>query len=415
MLLDEDPTLLNHIDENGNTPLICACSHNFIDMVKMLLERNPDMNIRNKIGHTALTLSSILNHPSSLSLLIQAGVMIDYPHQNGSSPLILAVKMDHMEIVQTLVETGVDLELRNHVVDCTVGNTALLESVLSKHVIMTRYLLSCGAQINAQKEYGYTALHMAVMEGSDEIVRVLLQYNPDIENMENMCGISPLQLAAREGQMSVLKQLLLRRAIVNSGDKVLYNTPLMYSAMRGNTGIVRCLLGCMCDLDAVNVDGNSALMLAIRCGQNEVVQLLIRAGADIDITNNYDKTAYDMAEDLNNVHVLTQLSWRASLSLSLSSLPLSPSLSGAYKGLGRERGQQPDTHPSNRPAFLWMFVPPSTHSLLSPSHTHSVSASGSFSRYEDDDNHDFSLYSSRPLSLSLSPSSLKDVKMEIFS
>lgn len=51
------------------------------------------------------------------------------------------------------------------------------------------------------------------------------------------------------------------------------------------------------DVDAVDVNGNTALHEAARRGASGVIELLLQANAEVHMTNSQNQTAYDLAED----------------------------------------------------------------------------------------------------------------------
>ena len=74
-------------------------------------------------------------------------------------------------------------------------------------------------------------------------------------------------------------------------------TPLMYAATRKMPEIVDILAKDPKSLNAVNMDGNTALMLATAYANDpEAVEILLRNGADLDIQNKNGKTVYDYAQ-----------------------------------------------------------------------------------------------------------------------
>jgi len=301
LLLNEHPSFLNNVDENGNSPLLIACYNDQFEVSKMILEKGPDTCIRNKEGHTALTLSAALGHRHIISLLAKSGVDLNYTNEQGASALIIASKLGQIDCVDTLLRSGADTELRNRIECYVLGNTALIEATLARRVAVMKALLVARADKNAVNEYGYTSLHLALLENrGDEVVKVLLQAGATVEHQGNASGIGPLQLAAREGSLGAVKLLLLRKAKVDAACTVLCNTALMYASIRGFTDIMNVLLGAGANKDAGDIYGNTALTLAVRYGQDEIVMLLVNAGADINITNNEGKTALMIAHENQN-------------------------------------------------------------------------------------------------------------------
>lgn len=90
------------------------------------------------------------------------------------------------------------------------------------------------------------------------------------------------------------------------------NTPLMIAAKIGNPRIVRILLAHDPDIEKKNSEGNTALMIAAEHGQTFVVEQLIGKGASLNVKNRKGFTPMEIARRnghaavvnvLNNEHV----------------------------------------------------------------------------------------------------------------
>ncbi len=81
-------------------------------------------------------------------------------------------------------------------------------------------------------------------------------------------------------------------------------TALMYNAFRGQLDIVELLLRLGAD---INVGGNAVLMLVTpQCYMN-VIRLLISAGADVNVKNKYGDTALAVAIFVGSTTIITLL------------------------------------------------------------------------------------------------------------
>lgn len=65
--------------------------------------------------------------------------------------------------------------------------------------------------------------------------------------------------------------------------------------MGGNKDVAELLIKFKADIDVLDKDNKSALMIAVINGNQPFVQMLVEHGADLNIKNDYNKTAYEMA------------------------------------------------------------------------------------------------------------------------
>ena len=111
--------IVNLTDVNGNTALHYSVSHGNFDVVSFLLDSNgANPNILNKAGYTCnmlISLAQINNdaHRAVVRRLFSLGDVNIRASQHGQTALMLAVSHGRLEIVQLLVESGADLNIRD--------------------------------------------------------------------------------------------------------------------------------------------------------------------------------------------------------------------------------------------------------------------------------------------------------------
>ncbi|XP_017558890.1 KN motif and ankyrin repeat domain-containing protein 2-like [Pygocentrus nattereri] len=163
--------LVNMVDDNGNTALHYSVSHSNFSIAKLLLDTGGcEVDLRNKIGYTAIMLASL--------------VPVDSPKD--------------MKVIQKLMELG---DVNAHAGQ--VGQTALHLAVRHGRVSTVQQLLAQGANINAQDQAGTTALISACDRGHTDIVRILLEH-PDCDiNLTDKGGRSALSLATQASHTEI--------------------------------------------------------------------------------------------------------------------------------------------------------------------------------------------------------------------
>jgi len=179
--------IVNLTDVNGNTALHYSVSHGNFDVVSVLLDSkvaNP--NILNKAGYTCIMLISLaqINTDTNRAVarrLFSFGDINSRGSQHGQTALMLAVSHGRLEIVNLLVESGADLNIRDE-----DGSSALMCAAEHGQVEIVKFLLAQpDTDVFAKDNDGLTALAVA-MEAGHRDLGVLLY-----ANMSMSRGTSP--------------------------------------------------------------------------------------------------------------------------------------------------------------------------------------------------------------------------------
>ena len=104
---------------------------------------------------------------------------------------------------------------------------------------------------------------------------------------------------SRNGGFSTVEAFLLRygSSIVDASVPGSSVTPLMYAAKGGHNEIIELLLKYGADLDKKDSYGETALFYAVAGKSKHTVSLLLVRGADADIKNKNSQTALDAAKN----------------------------------------------------------------------------------------------------------------------
>ena len=182
----------------------------------------------------------------------------------------------------------------------TSSDEALIESAGRNDVELVRRLLNQGASVQARDGRGRTVLLSAVDGNQVESVKLLIDAGADV-NAQDHQSDSPLLLAGARGYLEILKLTL-----GANPDFTIYNryggTALIPACERGHVEVVKELLQTDVDINHVNRLGWTALLEAIILSDGgprhqEIVGMLLKAGADINLPDGDDITPLQHARN----------------------------------------------------------------------------------------------------------------------
>jgi ankyrin repeat protein len=324
----------------GETVLMTAARSGNLGPVKSLLIRGASVDSRDdRHGQTALMWAAAEGHAEVVRELIEAGADFRLRLASGFTPLLFAVREGRIGIVLVLLKAGADV---NETVPVEAGRrrgyggrlppggaSALLLAVMNAHYELAAYLLDAGADPNAALP-GYTVLHAITSvrkpgvgdndpapEGSGtmssiELVKKLVAQGADVNarmtkraNLTNTrlkeIGATPFLLAAQTADAELMRTLAALGAdpFIPNVDN---STPLTVAAGLATRSpgedagtesevleAVQTALDLGADVNAVDINGETAMHGAAYKNLPKVVKLLAAKGAKIEIWNRADK------------------------------------------------------------------------------------------------------------------------------
>ena len=289
---------INQYDTTGSTALHLASFACKLDVAKLLVERGANIHLA-PLGTSALHLACILGHTEVAQFLIECGGDVNFPRtadnanqseiiSNEGTSLCLAIKGGHASIVKMLLKICDEkhgqqmMKLDQRTKD---GNTPLIDAIQCNNGGIVRLLLQHGANVNKKNNFGSSPLSVAAVLGHLEIVFILLEFGALVECRSIEPSLSPLALAAIEGHVEIVKTLASHGADVNTicslnGDIF---TPLIFATDVSNVDMVKTLLYCNVNVSMTDLTGAGALLVAIRTGCLQIVEMLLNY-----ITENSD-------------------------------------------------------------------------------------------------------------------------------
>ncbi|XP_026705095.1 NF-kappa-B inhibitor alpha [Athene cunicularia] len=166
------------------------------------------LNFQNNLSQTPLHLAAITDQPEIAEHLLKAGCDLEIRDFRGNTPLHIACHQGSLRTVSVLTQYCQPHHLLA-VLQATNynGHTCLHLASIQGYLAIVEYLLSLGADVNAQEPCnGRTALHLAVDLQNSDLVSLLVKHGADV-NKVTYQGYSPYQLTWGRDNSSIQEQL----------------------------------------------------------------------------------------------------------------------------------------------------------------------------------------------------------------
>ena len=157
-----------------------------------------------------------------------------------------------------------------------------------------KIVLDAYPDINISDAEGKTALYHAVVDGTIELIKLILKHKPHIDKTSNKLMLTALHVAVQRDNIDVVKLLLQHKAdpnIKNSRG----HTPIVTATKKSLDQIIMLLIGAGADLNIVDTNGMSLLTTSIELNKFDLARKFITLGAKIDIDIDQDWSAFKMA------------------------------------------------------------------------------------------------------------------------
>ena len=141
---------------------------------------------------------------------------------------------------------------------------------------------------------GGTALFVAVRQQNKDLVKLLLENGAD-PNVKNNGGATVLHAAAETGALEIVKLLTdKKRTKIDIVDDR-QNSALLYAVTNKRHEVVEHLVKAGADPKSVNRQGQTFLHIAVHNADKKMVDFFLGQGVDVNAANNQGRTALDMA------------------------------------------------------------------------------------------------------------------------
>lgn len=180
------------------------------------------------------------------------------------------------------------------------GQIGIIEAVQNNQVDLVKEYLKNGADVNAANKSEQSLLLLATLANNIPMAEVLVAHKANVNQQDNRKD-SPFLYAGAAGHLELVILYLENGARFDVFNRY-YGSALIPACERGHTAVVKLLANTPnYPIDHVNRLGWTALMEAVVLGDGskkfeDIIQILIDAGCDINIPDNDQITALQHAK-----------------------------------------------------------------------------------------------------------------------
>ena len=241
-----------------------------------VLRYRPSLSAENSEGERAIHLAARSGPPESVTLLARAGSTVNCSSRAGWGPLHVACLHNQLTNVEALLKLGAN----KNATRTAERLTPLHVAVAQGHKNIVKLLLLSGADPNVRMgagRDGFTAFALTVAEGDLSMLDVMLEMSSQMEYTGDVHDNYPLHLAVTSGDIEKCRRILASMGHMippGVGSRLQRGLSQPHLGKQGTFATL---------LNLANSQERTALHLAIEQGRLDLIQLLLEAGADVQL------------------------------------------------------------------------------------------------------------------------------------
>ena len=227
-----------------------------------------------------------------------------WPDCDGNLPIHLASSEDHIAVVEILIHSN--------------QNTGAIQNSEKDPEILLPVATLVSDQIFAADSDGSYPLHLALENDCEKVVPYLLKTCYDYLNGESLFSLveqprksdnnRPLHIAASQCTLTMVRLLIKYYKAKTNKQNSEQETPLFLACKNGKTEIAKYLINYGgSNKEMRDSDSYTPLLIASSWGYHETVKMLLEEGADLDVSDKEEKTAFFIAAQENVPNVMRVL------------------------------------------------------------------------------------------------------------
>ncbi|KAJ8668034.1 hypothetical protein QAD02_009697 [Eretmocerus hayati] len=302
-LLLSSEGLMNYKNLDNLTHLHIACMRNKVDVIKKLIQDRADLSttVRKESlywpGYTSLHFAVRFKCIETVEYLLSLGADITIKDARQLTPLHVADLLRSEQIIDLILSAHINvmsnpknLEYLSHFhIACTRNNVEVVEFFIKIGVDLNEYV--CGEHYNCD-----TALDLAMYYGCVDVVKLLLLNGARVRSPVRF-EVNRIEDAYNSGHPELIDLLLTKDRLLRENDRIIERIPELHKSCihNGINTIHEYFFQMPHFLNSTIWNGCTALHLAVERGDYEIIEFLVKEGADCCIKNADGKSPLHLA------------------------------------------------------------------------------------------------------------------------
>lgn len=235
------------------------------------------------------------------------------------SPLHMSAKRGYAETTQALLDKGADPRLKNKRNELAINYVLDLPMLYEPNLVAEKKLTfeklyaHAPDTINNLTKDGTTVAHQMALYGYNHLLETIIDKHVELLFKANNLGRLPIHVAILNRQFKAMLLLLATGKASEMLDFKLRN-PLHYAALYGSKEMVAACIKALGDIEAVDNNGCTPLLLAAHNGNIDALEELLAHNADLLAKDLANTDAITLATEHNHSEIAELLAARQAIS-----------------------------------------------------------------------------------------------------
>ena len=281
---------VNAQDETQQSAFLVAASEGYVDLLDLTMQHGADLDSKDSFDGTALIRATERGHAAVAGRLVRAGIAVDHVNNLGWTALHESVILGdgserYVDTVRVLVAAGADVTIPALRDGLTAGGHA--EQMGQTEV--AELLARTAATDPVRRPVAEQRLLAAAADGDADSVAMALRGRADLEARDDH-ERTALLLASTYDRVAVARLLVMMGADPDALDDR-HDTPWLVTGVTGSVAMLETLLPADPDLTIRNRFGGISVIPASERGHVDYVRRVVQTDTDVNHVNDLGWTA----------------------------------------------------------------------------------------------------------------------------